>query len=617
MRDDLCPLAEKVGHPGSVSEESSEESIESPSPARSGSTKLLPMSDTEASADPPVPADLGDADEAHRIRALPCLIALAAAGLAGLLGPADWRAGEARLRIETGAGEKVESEVLLGETDPFEMPLAAGRLRGEVTAPDGFPLDETIHLSVSSDEPISRRDLRVSLVMPDGAVELLPVTAASENELVAARTPPRRSKVVASLLAFVVVLWVTEALPLHLTSLLVPTVAVPAGVADAESALGPFFHPIIVLFFAGFLMAEAMRRARLDRALAAVVVSKVATSPLRLFAALIALSAFMSMWMSNTAAVAVLLPVAMVATEQVADIGFRRATVLGIAYAATVGGIGSAIGTPANQLAIQFAESTANETITFLEWFGFGLPMVVSFLPLMGFYLWKRTGARPAAADFARVELDVARAGGRAALDAHGLQVAAVFVLVAAGWLTQHWHGVHPGIVALAGALSLMAIGRIETADLGRISWPTLLTFGGGLTLGQLVVTSGTADWVVTRLSPVSQMHPRLALTLVAAGALVLTAFASNTAAAAALIPLAIPLANVVGVDPVAAAVTVAVATSIDFALVIGTPPTMLAHSTGLLDARDIFRLGAPLDLVGLLLLTTVVAGFWDLAGLV
>jgi len=192
-----------------------------------------------------------------------------------------------------------------------------------------------------------------------------------------------------------------------------------------------------------------------------------------------------------------------------------------------------------------------------------------------------------------------------------------VFVAIFAGWLTQTWHEIHPGIVALAGAVVLMLLGRIETEDLGRISWPALLTFGGGLAIGTAVATSGTSDWLVSRLGSLADLPNWLAVLAVCAVTLLLTTVASNTASAATLIPLSIPLAGLIGTDPVQLVVLVAIVSSVDFALVIGTPPTMLAYETGMFTTRRIFSIGIVLDLVGLVLVGLVLTRIWSLLGIV
>jgi sodium-dependent dicarboxylate transporter 2/3/5 len=369
-------------------------------------------------------------------------------------------------------------------------------------------------------------------------------------------------------------------------------------------------------------MAEAMRRVGLDHLAAINLVARFGRTPATLFTAMIAVAAFLSMWMSNTAATAVLVPIAIAVTDpfaaERAGLAFRRALVLAIAYAATIGGVGSAIGTPANPLAIEFLEEFADRRISFVEWFGFGLPMVALFLPLMAAYLWWRLGAGIERARFAEARAVAAaqlREAGAPRRDQLG--VLAVFAGVMGLWLTQTWHDLDTGIIALGGAIALATLGYVRQEDLGRISWASLLTFGGGLALGVALVDSGTADWIATSLEVLSDAPAFVGLAAVALLALALTTVASNTASAAILIPVAIPLAGVLGLDPVILVVTVAVASSVDFALVIGTPPTMIAYSTQLFTAPQIFRVGFVLDLLGIALLLTAVGAVWRLSGLV
>lgn len=529
-----------------------------------------------------------------------------------LVAPDGWAAGPGSLEIVAGDSD-LAVDVEVGSTEP--VTVTHGDLTVEL--PGGVPTDEAVEVLVRNASGRTA-DTEVTLVLPDGTREVVPVLSSTGDEARALRRPPVDSGVAVALLAAVVVLWVSEVVPLHVTALGIPVVLATTGVQPADAALAPFFDPIIVLFFAGFLMARALAGTGLDRLAAAVVVARAGTSPARLLAAMIAASAFASMWMSNTAAVTVLLPVALAVTGPLEAPGYQRTVVLAIAYAATIGGVGSAIGTPANPLAIDFLDQFAGKEISFVEWFRFGVPLLVVFLPLMGLYLWWRGDVRvdPRRFDEAR---RVARQHQHDAgkLTGHQLQVLGVFGVVVCLWLTQQFHGFNTGIVALGGAVALMVLGRIETADLGRISWPTLLTFGGGLTLGTVLVTSGSADWVVTRLAAVDSWPQWLAVGAVASVALGVTTVASNTASAATLIPLAIPLAGLIDVDPVLLVVVVALASSVDFALVIGTPPTMLAYGTGLFRVRDILRRGILLDVLGLVLVVLVMPPIWDLLGAV
>ncbi len=547
-------------------------------------------------------------------RAIIAGVTIAAAALGHQAGPVGWTPGAGSLEVEV-RDATASIAVVVGSEDPVEFASAGITVR----APGGVPVDNAFEVTISrTDVDLALSDVEVTLTTPGGDRQTVPVLRLTDDGVTASRQPPNGSTVVLALLGAVVVLWVTEFVPLFVTSLAVPVILVAGGATSAGAALAPFAHPIIVLFFAGFLMAEAMSRVGLDDLAATVIVARAGRSPLTLFAAMLAGSAFLSMWMSNTAAVTVLLPVALAVAEPAGSVTYRKAIVLGIAYASTIGGVGSAIGTPANPLAIEFIEGLTGRRVGFAEWFLFGMPMVVLFLPVMGIYLWRTSRINldrdrfDAAVAAARSELpDVGRLSGPQ------IEVLGVFLLVLVGWLTQTLHGQPTGFVALGGALLLFLIGRVRPIDLTRISWPTLLTFGGGLSLGLAMVDTGTSDWLVTRLTGLADWPTMLSVAAVAVAALVFTTVASNTAAAATLIPLVIPLAGLIGIDPVTLVLVVALASSIDFALVIGTPPTMLAYDTGLFTAGEIMARGSPLDLGGLLVLVAVVVPFWNLTGLV
>lgn len=549
----------------------------------------------------------------------------AAALTAALLAPEPWPEGGGVVTLSLNGEQVIQAPVTIGPGEPIILTGGSPSTTTEVSFPSGIGVDEPVEarIRVTRDGRVVRPELdqvRLSLLVADGRDELVPVVRwdETEQELVASRRPPVDADVALGLLAAVVILWVTELLPLVVTSLAIPVVLVFAGAQAAPEALAPFFSPIIVLFFAGFLLAEAMRRSKLDHLAAISIVSRAGRSPVLLFAALIGTAAFFSMWMSNTAAVAILIPIALVVTAPLSHVGYRRTVVLGIAYAGTIGGVGSAIGTPANQIAIEFLDSFGGREISFVEWFAFGLPMVIAFLPIMGVYLWLRGDVRIDPAVLSQIQQE-ARAelqrAGRLTRD-QGV-VLVVFLAIVVGWITQTVHGFHPGIVALAGAVTLMVLRRILPDDLARISWSSLLTFGGGLTLGFFLVQSGTSDWIASHLAGIAGLPALVAVAIVATVTLMLTTVASNTASAAILIPLSIPLAGALGIDPVLLVAVVAIASSIDFALVIGTPPTMVAYSTRLFTAGRIFRVGILLDVIGLALLVTVVVWIWQLLGIV
>ena len=541
-----------------------------------------------------------------------------------LLAPADWSSGEGTIVASQGGRTVIEATVAVGGAATINLAAIVDDTSYRLELPNGIPVDSLIEATVAvastgdaTTGPVD--DLRIDVTLPDGRVEPLPVVGYDEDQavMVARRQPTQSSAFALGLLGLVAVLWVTEAVPLFVTSLAIPVLLVIDGAATAQEATAPFFNPIIVLFFAGFLMAQAMARSGLDRRIAIAVTARSGSGPKTMFISMLAITAAMSMFMSNTAAAAVLIPIAVAVSAPLEDTRFRSMLVLGIAYAATIGGVGSAIGTPANQLAIEFLDGFGYRSITFVERFLFGLPMLVVFLPMAGVYLWithRPEVDRDRFASAHRSAVAEHRAIGRP--DRDEIIVLLVFFAVMAGWLTQTMHGIHPGIVALAGAVALFVIGRLAPEDLGRISWSSLLTFGGGLTLGYFLVSSGTSDWIATHLDGFGAVPTWAAVMAVAALTVGLTTVASNTASAAILIPLALPVASVIGVDPVVLVVVVAIASSIDFALVVGTPPTMIAYATGLFTAGGIFRKGILLDLLGIIVLSLGIAQIWHLMGI-
>ena len=432
---------------------------------------------------------------------------------------------------------------------------------------------------------------------------------------------PYMSKVVTALLFLVAYLWLTEMIPLAAASLLVPVVAVLFNVTDATTIFQPFFHPIIVLFFAGFLLAEAMKKTGVDKLIALVVLKYSSLKPARLMLTLMVLTAFLSMWMSNTASVAIIIPIVLAIVKRIQEHttikNFNKALVLGVAYAASIGGIGSAIGTPANILAFTFLNNFTEANLSFVDWFAYGLPIVVIMLPITWFYLILSFGVR---GKTLKTELDEKLVRKGFVLEKTTKEqklVLIVFVSVIVLWLTGKIHHIPTSIVALIGAVTLFFTGILEEKHIKEINWNALLTFGGGLAIGNLLVITGVSDWIALQLTGLSTLPWFIVVFLVGALTLVIGAFISNTACAAMMVPVAIPLAQILGLDPRLLVAVIAIGSSIDFALIVGTPPTMMAYSTGLFKAPEIFKRGIFLDIAGLLSLSFIVVWVWKLLGVV
>lgn len=461
-----------------------------------------------------------------------------------------------------------------------------------------------------------------SIIDGENYQQVLPPTSRSDDWLVFTMRVPYKAKVSTGLLFAVGTMWLTELVPLAAASLLIPVVMVSMNVTGPETVLQSFFHPIVVLFFAGFLLAEGMHRTGIDRIIALNILKRASSKPIYLMGMMMVLTAFLSMWMSNTASVAIIIPIALAILGKITDEGsdnnLQRALVLGIAYAATVGGIGSAIGTPANVLAMTFLNDFTGTQLGFADWFYYGLPIVFLMVPIIWFYLAvvfrvkSFSQGESLSRDIYDQEL---KKSGR--LNKDQRLILLVFVAIMALWLTDRWHQIHAGIIALGGVLVLFFTETIKQKDLSLINWNALLTFGGGLALGNMMILTGVSDWIALKLTGLAQFPPLLVVFLVSGLTLLIGAFISNTACAAMLIPLAIPLAQILHMDPRLLVVVVAIASSIDFALVVGTPPTMMAYSTGLFDARDIFKKGIVLDIIGILVLSFGVIWIWQLLGVI
>jgi len=465
-----------------------------------------------------------------------------------------------------------------------------------------------------------------SLLVGADYTQSLPPTATLQDDdgtwLLFTMRIPLKAKITLGLLLTVAGLWLTELIPLAASALLIPVVAVVAGITSDSTVLRSFADPIIMLFLAGFLMAEGMRRTGIDRWVALTILRHSSAQPAYLMLSMMALTAFLSMWMSNTASVAIVIPIALAILAKIPDdqapSGFRKALILAVAYSATIGGIGSAIGTPANILAMTFLNTYTGANLAFADWFAFGLPMVILMVPLVWLYLLFTFGLNPR-----RVNRSIQRNLYTDELKSLGplhrdqKLILAIFGAVMILWLSEGWHGISATIVALGGALLLFLLRIVQEEDLNRINWNALLTFGGGLAIGTLLVNTGVSDWIALQLVGLGTLPAALVIFLVAGLTLLIGAFISNTACAAMLIPLAIPLAQLLGLDPRLLVAVVAIASSIDFALVVGTPPTMLAYATGLFRTSEIFRRGILLDLIGLLLLSFGAIWIWWLLGAV
>jgi solute carrier family 13 (sodium-dependent dicarboxylate transporter), member 2/3/5 len=434
--------------------------------------------------------------------------------------------------------------------------------------------------------------------------------------------------------------WVTEALPLAVTALL-PLVLFPVlGILTMRATAAPYANPIIFLFLGGFIIALAMQRWGLHRRLALAIVQAVGTRADRLVLGLMLASAFVSMWVSNTATVVMMLPIGLSIVQLVQgghdDVGdandaasvgrrnFAVATMLGIAYASSIGGLATLIGTPPNALLAAFLLESYGFEIGFGRWMLVGVPLVAITLPLAWLLLTRV--AFPAGA----ASTTASTAGGAAAVrDARAALgrvstpeklVASVFAATALLWVTRPLlEDVVPGIsdtgIAMAAAVVLFMLptdrrmsGFVMTWDAtAAVPWGVLLLFGGGLALAEAVTATGLAEWIAGSVAGLDAL-PTVALVLgVTTLIILLTELTSNTATAAAFLPFIASLALGLGENPLLLVIPAAIAASCAFMMPVATPPNAIVYGSGHVTIPQMIRAGWWLNLLFIVAITLLV----------
>lgn len=402
--------------------------------------------------------------------------------------------------------------------------------------------------------------------------------------------------------------WMTEAAPLPATALVPLAVFAPAGIAPFAEVASTYAHPLIVLFLGGFLVARALEHHGLHRRLAEPVLRLGAGRPAATVGALMVATAFLSIWISNTASTMIMAPIgAAIVAERPEDWRLGAATMLGIAYAATIGGMGSLIGTPPNALFAVYMADNHGVTIGFTEWAAIGLPIVVLLLPLTWLLLTKvmfiPRGERMG--EFGGITGSLSVAGRRAVW----IIVLTAGTLVLRPAFDDGGGGITDAGILVSGALALFLCpdgggGRLLDWEIAKgLRWDVLILFGGGLALARAIDTSGLAAWLAGQAGALYGL-PALLIVAALAGVIVLVGeLASNTAMAAVFLPIAGATSIGLGIDPLHFALPVALAASVGFMLPVATPPNAIVFAHEAVTRSRMLRAGLPLDL-----LATVVA---------
>jgi len=426
--------------------------------------------------------------------------------------------------------------------------------------------------------------------------------------------------------------WVTEAIPIPATALLPLALFPLLGVADIRDAAAPFANPIIYLFLGGFLIARAMEATGLPRRIALGSIRVLGARPRSIVAGVMASCAFLSMWVSNTATALMMLPIglsliALVPEAEASDddaTGERRrfatALMLGIAYACSIGGMGTLIGTPPNAFLAGFMLESYGVTIGFAEWMLFGVPVVLVGLPLCYLLLTRvafpiRMRELPGGRELVDRE---ARALG--SMSAAEIRVAVVFTLTAITWmarpiLVEHvapLAGLSDAGIAMTAALALFLLPsgepdgrRLLDWKLARDTpWGVLILFGGGLSLAAAIESTGLSAWFGTGVGGLSDWPITLLVMVIVVAVILLTELTSNTATAATFLPVLGGIAVGLGRDPLLLAVPAALAASGAFMLPVATPPNAIVYGSGAVRIGDMVRAGVWLNALFVLLVT-------------
>ncbi len=432
--------------------------------------------------------------------------------------------------------------------------------------------------------------------------------------------------------------WISECLPLAVTALLPIAVFPLLGVATTRVAASQFANEVVFLYLGGFMLAAALERWNAHQRVALAVIGAVGTTSRRLVLGVMLATAFISMWISNTATAAMMYPIALAIGGLYGDGPAARsqrvALLLGVAFAASIGGMATLIGTPPNLVLAGAARELVGVSLDFATFLRFGLPAAAVLLPacwVLLVFVFHRERITLGESGM-QVLRDRRTALGR--LGGGELAVLIVFTLVGAAWffrepkdlggftvagLTDVWPGLTDSGIAVIGAIVLFLLPGREKGELGglrplltwrearQIPWDVLLLFGGGLALAAAMESSGLATAIGGWMSGLQGMPLPVVLLGVAAVTVVISELASNTATASMGMPIAVSLAAALDQPPLLVMLIIGLAASVGFALPMATPPNAIVFGSGELEVRQMARIGIALDVVGILVVVGVV----------
>ncbi|WP_462152712.1 SLC13 family permease [Pseudoalteromonas xiamenensis] len=429
--------------------------------------------------------------------------------------------------------------------------------------------------------------------------------------------------------------WVSEVVPIPATSLLPLVISPLAGIAPVNTVASPYAHPLIFLFLGGFILSIAMENWGLHKRIALNTMLRAGKTPSLQILAMMIVTAFLSMWMSNTATAVMMLPIALsviglVKANSSKGQEYSKALLLGIAYAASIGGIATLIGTPPNALMAAYLADSYKIEIGFATWMIVGVPLSVAMLAITWVWLTKiayKVDKVETDFDTKKVFTDqLVKLGGMTKAE-KGVLV--IFIFAALSWVFRPIIASSTGLaitdtgIAIAAAILLFVMPSFDINQprlldwdhAAKVPWGILLLFGGGLTLAAQIKSSGLADYIAHMLSGADKVPLVLSVLIVAGLITFLTEITSNTATAAGFLPLLGPVAESLTGTPLVWVIPAAIAASCAFMMPVATPPNAIVFGSGEIKMKDMINAGFVLNLVAIVLITlvtmTIAATLW------
>jgi len=437
------------------------------------------------------------------------------------------------------------------------------------------------------------------------------------------------AKAILASTVWIAIWWITEAIPIAVTALL-PIILFPlTGGLSLTETTASFGHKYVFLYIGGFIIAIAIQKWNLHKRIALNIINLIGTNIVNIILGFMLATAFMSMWISNTATSVMMLPIALAIVAQLRDnpetkedenLNFGKALMLAIAYSASIGGVATLIGTPPNLVLAGVVEETFGYEITFAKWFQFGFPISMFLL----FICWKYLTSL--AFKFKQKTFP----GGRAEISKQLIElgsisyeeklVCGVFAMTAFAWITRSFllepiiPGIDDTIIAIIGAIVIFLLPTknnkrrlLNWEEAVELPWGILLLFGGGMALAAGFKESGLALWIGTQMTLLDGVSLFLLVFILISSVNFLTEITSNLATTAMLLPILYPMAMTLDVHPFVLMVSATVAASCAFMLPVATPPNAVVFGSGYLRIPDMVRVGIWMNLISILLLSLIV----------